>query len=230
MVSRALLPLDFKGTRHSTMNYEDYRRNYVLGGLRRSMLADCPIEQFQKWQEQAISAGLKDPTAASLATLEPDGHLWQRIILLKGIESGGFVFYTNYQSNKGRALMAEPRASLLFPWNEIDRQVTVSGRVEPVAESTSDAYFGSRPRASQLGAWASQQSRPIADREALEQQYAEVLERFEGSTVPRPSDWGGFRLVPTILEFWQGGEHRLHDRFRYELDGDGRWHIGRLQP
>ncbi len=212
------------------MNYEDYRRNYVLGGLRRSMLADCPIEQFQQWQQQAIDAGLKDPTAASLATLEANGNLSQRIILLKGIESGGFVFYTNYQSHKGRALAAEPRASLLFPWNEIDRQVTVSGQVERVAENTSEAYFASRPRASQLGAWASQQSRPIASREVLEQQYAEVLERFDGKAVPRPSAWGGFRLVPTIIEFWQGGEHRLHDRFRYQLDTDNCWKVERLQP
>ncbi len=212
------------------MNYEDYRRNYVLGGLRRSMLADCPIEQFQQWQEQAIAAGLKDPTAASLATVETNGSLWQRIVLLKGIESGGFVFYTNYQSNKGQALAAEPRASMLFPWNEIDRQVTVSGRVERVAPSHSDAYFGSRPRASQLGAWASQQSRPIASRSVLEQQYNEVLERFDGAVVPRPTDWGGFRLEPTTIEFWQGGEHRLHDRFRYQRDDDGRWQLERLQP
>ena len=212
------------------MNYEDYRRNYVLGGLRRSMLADCPIEQFQQWQEQAIAAGLKDPTAASLATVETNGSLWQRIVLLKGIESGGFVFYTNYQSNKGQALAVEPRASMLFPWNEIDRQVTVSGRVERVTPSHSDAYFGSRPRASQLGAWASQQSRPIASRSVLEQQYNEVLERFDGVVVPRPSDWGGFRLEPTTIEFWQGGEHRLHDRFRYQRDDDGRWQLERLQP
>lgn len=212
------------------MNYEDHRRNYVLGGLHRDMLASCPLEQFDRWQQQAIEADLKDPTAASLATVEPGGNLWQRIVLLKSVSDGAFVFFTNYQSNKARALAVDNRASMLFPWNELDRQVTVCGRVEKVSEADSDAYFASRPRASQLGAWASNQSDPIADRALLESQYHKVIERFaEDDTIPRPPHWGGFRLIPEQIEFWQGGEHRLHDRFRYVREGDG-WEVVRLQP
>lgn len=211
------------------MNYEDHRRNYVLGGLRRAMLAECPFEQFNGWQQQAIDAGLKDPTAASLATVEVTGQLWQRIVLLKSVRDGSFVFFTNYQSNKARALAVDNRASMLFPWNELDRQVTVSGCVEKISEAESDDYFASRPRASQLGAWASNQSNPIAERALLEGQYQKAIERFDGETIPRPAQWGGFRLIPEQIEFWQGGEHRLHDRFRYVREGDG-WSVTRLQP
>lgn len=212
------------------MQYEDYRRSYTQGGLRREGLAEDPLVQFDRWQQQAIDAGLADPTAASLATLEPSGLLWQRIVLLKSIADGGFVFFTNYASNKARALEADSRASLLFPWNELERQVTVAGRVARISEEDSDRYFASRPRGSQLGAWASDQSRPIADRESLEQRYQQTLARFpEGTPVPRPSHWGGFRLEPIAIEFWQGGEHRLHDRFRYTREGP-EWVVTRLQP
>lgn len=211
------------------MDYEGHRRNYVLGGLRREGLSGCPIEQFDRWQQQAIEADLKDPTAASLATIEADGNLWQRIVLLKAVRGGGFIFFTNYESNKARALAADNRASLLFPWHELDRQVTVCGHVEKISTEDSDAYFASRPRASQIGAWASNQSQPIAQREQLEAQYQETLQRFADTEVPRPPHWGGFRLRPQRLEFWQGGEHRLHDRFRYERTDDG-WTITRLQP
>lgn len=211
------------------MNYEDHRRNYVLGGLRRDMLTDSPFELFAQWQQQAIDAGLKDPTAVSLATVDARGSLWQRIVLLKGVSNGGFVFFTNYQSNKARALAHDNRASLLFPWNELDRQVSASGYVEKVSEAESDAYFASRPRASQLGAWASTQSARIGSRDELEANYHAVVARFEGVDVPRPSHWGGFRLLADTVEFWQGGEHRLHDRFRYELE-NGLWRSQRLQP
>ena len=211
------------------MNYEDYRRNYVLGGLRRSGLTDDPLALFHQWQQQAIDADLKDPTAASLATVEVSGMLWQRIVLLKAVRDGAFVFFTNYQSNKARALAADDRASLLFPWHELDRQVIVAGRVERISEAESDDYFASRPRASQLGAWASSQSDPIAERSLLERQYQRVIERFADEDVPRPPHWGGFRLLPEQIEFWQGGEHRLHDRFRYERSGDN-WSVSRLQP
>ena len=211
------------------MNYEDHRRNYVLGGLHREMLTDTPLELFEQWQQQAIDAGLKDPTAAALATVDISGNLWQRIVLLKGLSDGGFVFFTNYQSNKARALALDSRASLLFPWNELDRQVTVTGAVEKISEQQSDAYFASRPRASQLGAWTSAQSNPIASRALLEAEYQKVVERFDGEAVPRPAHWGGYRLRPVEIEFWQGGEHRLHDRFRYAL-ADGNWLATRLQP
>ena len=212
------------------MNYEDHRRNYVLGGLRRTNLTDDPLVLFNQWQQQAIAANLKDPTAASLATVEVSGMLWQRIVLLKAIKDGAFVFFTNYRSNKARALAADQRASLLFPWHELDRQVIVAGTVEKISEVESDEYFASRPRESQLGAWASSQSDPIADRYLLEAQYQRVLARFANEdAVPRPPHWGGFRLLPQQIEFWQGGEHRLHDRFRYERDGES-WSLARLQP
>ena len=212
------------------MNYEDHRRNYVLGGLRRTNLTDDPLVLFNQWQQQAIAADLKDPTAASLATVEVSGMLWQRIVLLKAIKDGAFVFFTNYRSNKARALAADQRASLLFPWHELDRQVIVAGTVEKISEVESDEYFASRPRESQLGAWASSQSDPIADRSLLEAQYQRVLTRFANEdAVPRPPHWGGFRLLPQQIEFWQGGEHRLHDRFRYERDGES-WSVARLQP
>lgn len=201
----------------------------MLGGLRREMLSTDPLEQFDRWQQQAIEAGLKDPTAVSLATVEVTGELWQRIVLLKGVRDGGFVFFTNYQSHKAQALAADHRASMLFPWNELDRQVTVSGVVEKISDAESDDYFASRPRASQMGAWASNQSGAIAGRAELERQYHDVLERFGDDPIPRPPHWGGYRLVPAQLEFWQGGEHRLHDRFRYVRE-DGQWVVTRLQP
>ena len=211
------------------MNYEDYRRNYVLGGLRSDMLTDTPFALFAQWQQQAIDADLKDPTAVCLATLDTTWNLWQRIVLLKTVNQGGFVFFTNYESNKARAFAVDSRASMLFPWNELDRQVTVTGTVEKISEEESDEYFASRPRASQIGAWASTQSNPIGSRRLLENNYHKVVERFNNADVPRPPHWGGYRLVASEVEFWQGGEHRLHDRFRYVIDGD-RWQTTRLQP
>lgn len=211
------------------MDYNDYRREYVLGGLRREMLASSPIEQFDRWQQQAIAAGLKDPTAAALATTDGAGQLWQRIVLIKGVSDQGFVFYTNYDSAKGQALAASGRASLLFPWNELDRQVTASGTVSRVDASVSDAYFASRPRESQLGAWASAQSEAIESRDALEAAYDAVVERFGEGPIPRPPHWGGFCVAPEQIEFWQGGARRLHDRLRYQLD-NGAWRVTRLQP
>ena len=211
------------------MKYDHYRRNYLLGGLLRPMLNDDPFAQFDLWMQQAVAADLADPTAASLATIETDGTLWQRIVLLKLVDSSGFVFFTNYQSNKGRAIELDHRASMLFPWNELERQVIVSGVIEKIAASESDDYFASRPRASQLGAWASDQSRPIEGRDALVAQYETAVERFGDGDIPRPAHWGGFRLKPQRIEFWQGGDSRLHDRFRYTLSGDA-WYVERLQP
>jgi pyridoxamine 5'-phosphate oxidase len=193
------------------------------------MLPDSPFDLFEQWQQQAIDAGLKDPTAVALATADPSGGLWQRLVLLKGVSDGGFVFYTNYQSNKAMALAAEPRASMLFPWNELDRQVIVAGSVAAIGAEESDAYFASRPRDSQLGAWASSQSQPIDNRAALEAQYAAVADRFAGADIPRPPHWGGYRLHPDTIEFWQGGEHRMHDRFRYTRQS-ALWSVSRLQP
>jgi len=211
------------------MNYDDYRRDYILGGLRRDALTPSPLALFEQWQTQAISAGLKDPTAVVLATSEAAGGLWQRIVLLKGVSEDGFVFFSNYESNKARALAADDRASMLFPWNELDRQVIVSGHIVKTSAEESDSYFASRPRPSQLGAWASDQSRPTENRAALLASYRNVEQEYAASDIPRPPHWGGYRLVPSQMEFWQGGEHRLHDRFRY-VRSHGSWTVTRLQP
>jgi pyridoxamine 5'-phosphate oxidase len=212
------------------MRFSEHRRSYTLGGLRRKDLAADPVAQFISWQEQAIAAGLADPTACALATREANDTLRQRMVLMKGVDERGLVFYTNYGSGKATALDACAEASMLFPWNELDRQVSVTGAVARVSEAESDDYFASRPRDSQLGAWASAQSQAIDSREALLAQLAEVTARFGEGEIPRPPHWGGYRLVPTAWEFWQGGESRLHDRFRYALTDDGAWLITRLQP
>ena len=210
------------------MELKDYRRQYTKGGLREASMPDDPLELFEQWQQDASAAGLADPTGVVVATVQPDGSIRQRFVLLKGFSEGGFVFFTNYNSDKAAALAQNDRSSMLFPWNELDRQVSVSGKVEKIAESESDAYFAARPRASQIAAWTSQQSQPIASRGALEAQYQATLERFDGSDVPRPPHWGGFRLVPERIEFWQGGEDRLHDRFVYQYTNG--WNRSRLQP
>ena len=212
------------------MRFSEHRRQYTLGGVRRKDLAADPVAQFIGWQEQAIAAGLADPTACALATREADDTLRQRMVLMKGVDERGLVFYTNYGSGKAAALEACAQASMLFPWNELDRQVSVTGTVARVSEAESDAYFASRPRDSQLGAWASAQSQAIANRETLEAQLAAATERFGEGEIPRPPHWGGYRLVPATWEFWQGGESRLHDRFRYTRADDNRWEITRLQP
>ena len=211
------------------MQYEDFRREYLAGGLSREMLDDCPISQFETWLEQAVAGGIKDPTAMVLATIDAQGAPWQRIVLLKGVSTAGFVFYTNYASAKAEAIALEPRVSLHFPWNALDRQVIVAGRTEkmPVAESL--RYFATRPRESQLAAWASQQSRGISARALLESQFSKMKERFKGGEIPMPDFWGGYRVVPERIEFWQGGAHRLHDRFLYRQEGE-RWSVEQLQP
>jgi pyridoxamine 5'-phosphate oxidase len=210
------------------MELKDYRRQYTKGGLREASMPDDPLVLFEQWQKEANAAGLADPTGVVVATVQPDGSIRQRFVLLKGVSEDGFVFFTNYNSDKAAALARNPRSSMLFPWNELDRQVSVSGKVEKIAESESDAYFAARPRASQIAAWTSQQSQPIVSRGALEAQYQATLERFDGGDVPRPPHWGGFKLVPERIEFWQGGEDRLHDRFVYQYTND--WNRSRLQP
>ena len=212
------------------MRFSDHRRQYTLGGLRRADLAKDPVAQFVAWQDQAIAAGLADPTACVLATQQPDHTLRQRMVLMKGVDARGLVFYTNYESGKAVALAECDQASMLFPWNELDRQVSVSGAVERASEEESDAYFASRPRDSQLGAWASAQSQGIENREVLMQQLADVSARFGEGEIPRPPHWGGYRLITLSWEFWQGGENRLHDRFRYVRNDYGSWQATRLQP
>ncbi len=214
------------------MQYEDYRRDYIAiaGGLSREMLDDCPVRQFEGWLEQAVNAGLRDPTAMVLSTIEVDGGPWQRIVLMKGLSTEGFVFYTNFSSNKARDIAAEPRVSLLFPWNELERQVIVAGVATRMGLAESARYFASRPRESQIAAWASRQSRPISGRALLESQVQSLRAKFARGEVPVPDFWGGYRVRPQRIEFWQGGANRLHDRFRYSRTADDGWRIEQLQP
>ncbi|MDE0951212.1 MAG: pyridoxamine 5'-phosphate oxidase [Halioglobus sp.] len=212
------------------MRYEKFRREYTAGGLTLEMLDACPLRQFEIWLEQAVIAPLEDPTAMVLATSDENGVPWQRIVLLKGLTADGFVFYTNYKSNKARAIERQPEVSLLFPWNALDRQVIVGGRVEKMSHSESETYFSSRPRESQIAAWASQQSRPISSRAELEQQAQRIREKFGEAEISMPDFWGGYRMVPRQIEFWQGGEHRLHDRFLYRKNSRSGWDIEQLQP
>lgn len=212
------------------MRYEEFRREYTAGGLTREMLDSCPLRQFEAWLEQSVRAGLEDPTAMVLATVDEQGLPWQRIVLLKGLSAGGFVFYTNYGSAKARDMARQPGVSLLFPWNELDRQVIIGGRAEKMSMAESASYFITRPRESQIAAWASRQSRPISARAMLEKQVQVLKEKFGKGQIPVPDFWGGYRVVPDRIEFWQGGEHRLHDRFQYSLQGAGHWSIEQLQP
>ena len=212
------------------MRYEDFRREYTAGGLTRDMLDDCPVRQFEVWLEQAVRAGIEDPTAMVLATVDAQGLPWQRIVLLKGLSSGGFVFYTNHGSAKAQSIAREPGVSLLFPWNELDRQVIIGGTAQKMSLSESARYFVTRPRESQIAAWASRQSRPVSARAMLEKQAQVMREKFGKGEIPTPDFWGGYRVVPQRIEFWQGGEHRLHDRFLYTRQPDDSWAIQQLQP
>jgi pyridoxamine 5'-phosphate oxidase len=213
-----------------TVRYEQFRREYTAAGLTRDMLDPCPLRQFEQWFEQAVIAQLNDPTAMVLATVGESGAPWQRIVLLKGVSNGGFVFYTNYDSDKAHAMAREPRVSLHFPWNALDRQVIVAGVVQKAGGAEAAAYFASRPRESQIAAWASRQSKGIGDRAALEAQALRIRERFGDGEIPMPSFWGGYRVLPQRMEFWQGGAHRLHDRFVYFRGTAREWEIEQLQP
>lgn len=207
----------------------DLRKDYTLNGLDKVDVLANPIEQFRVWFEAALSAGVPEPNAMHLSTVTADGRPDGRIVLIKEISDAGFVFYTNYESRKGRELTERPVAALTFFYPELERQIRIEGRVEKVGADASDAYFNSRPRGSQIGAWVSQQSHVVASRDALENRQRELETQFDGQPVPRPPHWGGFRVVPDALEFWQGRPSRLHDRIRYRLQ-DGNWIIERLSP
>lgn len=211
------------------MNLANLRREYMGAGLDEKDAAADPFTQFGDWFNQAVASGLRLPNALTLATADAQGVPSARAVLLKGYDTEGFVFYTNYESRKGRELDANPRACLLFSWEELERQIRIEGLVEKVSAAESDAYFASRPLGSRLGAWASPQSDAVADRSALEARFAEAQHRF-GDAVPRPPHWGGYRLVPVAIEFWQGRENRLHDRLVYRREDAGRWSIRRLAP
>ncbi len=212
-----------------TQSIADLRQNYTLQALNEADVDPDPIRQFQRWLDQAIAAELPEPNAMTLATATRDGIPSARIVLLKGLDARGFAFYTNYESRKGQELADNPQAALVFLWTVLERQVRIEGQVEKVTAAETDAYFQSRPLASRLGAWASEQSRVIRDREVLEQRFAELKATYADETVPRPPHWGGYRVIPHQIEFWQGRTSRLHDRLRYRLE-QGNWLLERLAP
>jgi pyridoxamine 5'-phosphate oxidase len=206
------------------------RREYQLGSLSEHEVDPDPIRQFVSWFADAERAELDEPYAMTLATSSSEGRPSARVVLLRGVDRLGFRFFTNYRSHKGRDLEANPFAALLFDWHEIERQVRIEGRVERLPEGESDAYFAQRPAETRLGAWASEQSEVVADRQELERRYQEAASRF-GDEVPRPPHWGGYLVVPEVIEFWQGRPGRLHDRIRYRDSGAAQgWRIERLAP
>lgn len=211
-------------------NIADLRKEYSRATLDISNVLTDPVKQFEKWFDEAVQAGVTEPNAMHLATVNEQGKPSSRIVLLKGIDSGRFIFYTNYQSKKGKELEINPACALTFFWPDIERQVRIEGIAERVDQATSDQYFQSRPRGSQIGAWASPQSTIIKDRNILEDRASQIEKKFENSKVlPRPHQWGGYQIEPLLIEFWQGRASRLHDRIQF-VKTDGVWRVYRLAP
>ena len=211
------------------MSIADLRKDYSHASLSEADVLADPLAQFSRWFDEAIAAQLPEPNAMSLATVGDNGRPSSRIVLIKGYDSRGLVWYTSYGSRKGRELQQNSHAALLFHWVELERQVRIEGRVEMIAETESDAYFNSRPLGSRLGAIASAQSEPIGGRAALEARFTATESAF-GTQPVRPTNWGGYRMAPEYMEFWQGRRSRLHDRIAYRLQADGTWSLTRLQP
>jgi pyridoxamine 5'-phosphate oxidase len=216
-----------------TQPISDIRKEYKLKELTEASIASDPVGQFDLWWQEAIDSHIDEVNAMTLATVTPAGLPDARIVLLKGFDQQGFVFYTNYDSQKGQELAAHPQATLVFFWKELERQVRIDGAVEKVQAADSDAYYHSRPKGSQLGAWASPQSEPISDRNVLEDNLRKYTAKFDGAFIPRPPHWGGYRVVPQKMEFWQGRPSRLHDRILYTrepMNPTQLWSIKRLAP
>ncbi len=208
----------------------DLRKEYILHSLNKEDVSENAMEQFQRWWDDALNSEIIEPNAMTLATASSDGLPAARIVLLKGLHSDGFQFYTNYESFKGRQLQENPRACLVFFWKELERQIRITGLVEKLSKDESDKYFKSRPDGSQIGAWASPQSEVIESGEWLTQRVHQIENKFSKTVIPRPPHWGGYLLRPVTIEFWQGRPNRLHDRLQYTLQGNGNWIIERLAP
>lgn len=212
------------------MNTETLRRELMAKGLVRDELCSDPIKQFEQWYAQTVETDLAEPSAMSLATVDAQGQPWQRIVLLKLFDEKGFVFFTNYASRKAEQIAADSKVSLLFPWQALGRQVKVTGEAEKISTAESVKYFATRPRGSQIGAWASHQSQVIKSRAILDAMFDEIKYKFMDGDVPLPSFWGGYRVTPETIEFWQARDSRLHDRFMYRQDEKAQWFSERLSP
>lgn len=212
------------------MNVADLRKNYTKDSLRRSDLDPDPIAQFHTWMDQACKAELLEPNAMSLATVDSNGQPFARTVLLKGFSAEGFLFFTNYESRKAKHIQENAQVSLLFPWLALERQVIINGHAEKISPRESLKYFQSRPEGSQIGAWASPQSQVITSRKLLELKWDEMKRKFAAGKIPLPSFWGGFRVIPQTIEFWQGGQNRIHDRFLYTRNAQSNWSTERLAP
>lgn len=209
---------------------EELRKKFMAEGLRQSELASDPYHQFESWYQQTMDSDLAEPTAMSLATVDSNGQPWQRMVLLKTFDEDGFVFFTNYSSRKAEHIDNNDQVSLLFPWHSMGRQVKVTGQAEKIPTSESLKYFASRPRGSQIGAWASRQSNVIQSRALLDTMFEQVKNKFSEGEIPLPDFWGGYRIKPDSLEYWQARDNRLHDCFFYKQDDSGQWNISRLEP
>lgn len=211
-------------------NPDELRAQWMVHGLTRSELAPEPYHQFELWYRQAIDSGIAEPNAMTVATVDPQGQPWVRTVLLKIYDTRGFVFFTNYESNKAHQIDGNPRVALLFPWVALGRQVKIAGTATRIPAAESLKYFTTRPRGSQIGAWASPQSRVISSRSLLDAKVDEIKRKFAHGEIPLPSFWGGYRVVPASIEFWQARENRLHDRFVYTRRDDDQWEIERRAP
>jgi pyridoxamine 5'-phosphate oxidase len=212
------------------MDLSDFRKEYSAKGLQRQDLGEDPIQLFQQWFQQATELNIPEPNAMTLSTLAPDGFPSQRTVLLKAFDQKGFTFFTNYQSRKAQHIQANPKVCLLFPWVTLERQIIIQGVAEKISTAESLKYFMTRPRESQIGAWVSNQSEVITSKKILLQKFEEIKSKFQDGEIPLPSFWGGYRVVPQTIEFWQGGPGRIHDRFLFTRMTNSSWQIDRLAP